>query len=194
LKRLIASDERLAWMWDFYSIQSEEWVKELCVKFTNLKPGQRELLASLDSITELIMTEVERHAALKAFQPYMDQIAGRQISGSVALSSGWEEADWQRLSEAFLTELNKYLSKSKSEPELKNLEMIHTDAIEEISARVRDTMGTVNSKLWPYLSRREREIDLEGLIRLMFSTSILYTRPLTREELCDFNIVNRDCS
>jgi hypothetical protein len=43
------------------------------------------------------------------------------------------------------------------------------------------------------LEQQQYEAAVQRFLRLMFSTSILYTRPLTREEMCAFNIVNENC-
>jgi hypothetical protein len=58
---------------------------------------------------------------------------------------------------------------------------------------IRLSEQTAAAQLWPLLQTLKNEVNVEGLTRLMFSTSILYTRPLTREELCDTNIVNVGC-
>lgn len=199
LKRLGQSDPRFDWLSKFFEPVAGprvtlETVQALIVAFPELTPDQRRMLAKLDSIVEIVITEVERKAAITAFQPHLDKLVGRLEGKDLGMRTGLEEAYWRWMSEHFLVALNAYLTASKSGAPLKNLEIIKADTLREIEGRVLGTMNTVNDALWPYLATRDGDIDLEGFIRLMFSTSILYTRPLTREELCDFNIVNQGCN
>ena len=197
LGRLRHSDQRFDWLGKVFAPiagPSKTQRQELVVAFVELSPEQRQLLAKLDSIVQIVITELERKAAITAFKPHLDQLAGRLEGVDLGLRTGLEEDYWRWMSENFLVALNAYLTANKTGSPLKNLEIIKADTLGRIEARVIDTMNTVNGALWPYLATRDGDIDLEGFIRLMFSTSILYTRPLTREELCDFNIVNQGCN
>lgn len=61
--------------------------------------------------------------------------------------------------------------------------------IEKVASSARENA----SRRWPLLQARANELDVTAWVRYMYSTSIIYTRPLTREELCDSNIMNVGC-
>lgn len=87
----------------------------------------------------------------------------------------------------------RYLSSKKDDRDPKWDGAIATSVGERLRKTASSSIETASKQLWDdYLSKRN-DIVRQGLLRLMFSVSILYTRPLTREELCAFNIVNENC-
>lgn len=199
LEGLLNSDARLGWLLSFYAtalggLPRDDFVIVAMKAFAALNGEQRRLVAEIDSIVNLVVTEIEREAALAAFRPHLDALAGRPRSTELGLITGKEEQHARWMNAELQAALNRYLARAKAGAPLRDLGPVPTMVAQLQAERVRDTMGTVDAKLWPFLRTRSDDIDLEGFVRLMFSTSILYTRPLTREELCDFNLVNSGCS
>jgi hypothetical protein len=197
---LAAADERFAWL----GVWSKEFGRSdgryrpsaavaLMQDYLAMSAPRRLALDRLESIVTVVMTELQRVAALKAFEPLLR--SGRAAGGLPGLIGEADEARLQNwLLREFLVTLNLYLSDSKLPgAALKNLDVMASAVRELQQSDIRSTAATVTEQLWPFLSKRDEVLDMDGFVRLMFSTSIIYMRPLTREELCDFNLVSTAC-
>lgn len=203
LQPSIVAEPRLEWLGQALHPFSAETLtlqslRDFLSHFENLTALQRSTLGALDSVTELVVTEVERAAAMAAFKPHLARLSGRPVTDIVPTVSQ-EAENMQIMHSAYMAVLGQFLL-----PSNRNTAGARPVTVKESSAvleriksaqsrRALDTSNTVNEKLWPFLATRTDAIDVEGLVKLMFSTSILYTRPIAREELCDLNLVNRDC-
>lgn len=198
LQDFVRTEQRFSWLAPFLvaveQYSRKDYVELLLRLFAELNGDQRRLVAELDSIVNLVVTEIERDAALTAFKPHLDEMAGRPRTANVAPVTGREDNYARWMSTEFLAAFNRYLARSKGGSPLRDLGPVTAAIAAAQGERIRDTMSTVDRQLWPYLQTRGNDVELEGFVRLMFSTSILYTRPLTREELCDLNLVNGGCN
>lgn len=152
-----------------------------------LTPAQRTFIGQIDAIVAVAMPELERSAALYALEPV--------FAGGAPRSDGRlpdESRYFRWIVGEFDAAASGYLRTLKDSREPKWGDAFGAAVLTRQREEAADTMKTVAEELWPYLSTRP-DIVHQGLLRLMFSTSIIYTRPLTREELCAFNIVNENC-
>lgn len=165
-------------------------IPRLVQGFLNMPPPQREFVQMLDGVLAGVMPEQERGAALKAFVPLLKRWGGQNIDEQPYL----EERYFNWVVREFEAAMKMYLRKIKDSRAPIVGQDFTTAVIVAMREGAADVEQTVTQQLGPYLERRSDQIDLTGVVKLMFSTSILYTRPLTREELCDLNVINRDCS
>lgn len=182
----LKSDERFAWLLEL--VRSLKRANETArAKMLLELPQQRlELVAIADGALGTVMPEVERQSALAAFY---DIVREREGEGTILETDPKRYTAW--LSARFAFGLSRFAGKGTKWADMLEAGSEATTAF--IAEEVADTRTTFARQLWPYLQRRAEDIDVDGLVKLMFSTSILYMRPLTREELCDLNIVNRAC-
>jgi len=198
LGRTLASEPTLSWLNEGLagfaagSARADSPVERLLVAYKKYSPEQRDLLGALDSITEIVGTEVERAAALRAFRFHLDKAAGRPL-GNLATSTGRDDELQRWMSAEYLTAINNYLAKARAGAPLRDLSSAREGIAQVQQSIIEDAFEAVNNDLWPLFSQRGNDIDVEGFVKLMFSTSIVYTRPVTREELCDLNLVNSGC-
>lgn len=165
-------------------------IPRLVQGFLNMPPPQREFVQMLDGVLAGAMPEQERAAALKAFVPLLKRWGGQNIDEQPYL----EERYFNWVVGEFEAAMKIYLRKIKDNRPPVLGQNFMTSVIVAMRDGAVDVEQTVTQQLGPYLDKRSDQIDLTGLIKVMFSTSILYTRPMTREELCDLNVINRDCS
>lgn len=190
---LTESDTRFGFVANWLSLMFEgdrptrAGLTRLLEGLNRLTPEQRIFIGQLDAIVAVAMPELERAAALYALEPV--------FAGGAPRSEGKlpDEARYFRwIVGEFDAAARGYLRTLKDSREPKWGDAFGEAVLTALREEATDTMQTVSQKLWPYLSTRT-DMVLQGLLRLMFSTSIIYTRPLTREELCAFNIVNENC-
>jgi hypothetical protein len=192
---LAITDPRFAWL--------GEWLKNfnrkdgrflviaparLVEEYLAMNEAQKRAVDGLESSTTVVMTELERVAALRTF----DGLMGPQRSPGNPGEQETEHLQRWMLKE-FLDSLNGYLLATRQGPLLKNLEVIAAEVRDVQSKEIRSTQAMAVNDLWPYLSSRDDVMDMASFVRLMFSTSIIYMRPLTHEELCDFNLDSTSC-
>jgi hypothetical protein len=158
----------------------------LAQRFEELPVPQRAFVQDVDAIIATAFPELERVAALKGFERVLAAAGGAA-----------PPLDERRYFEWVVGELglaiNAYLRATKESRSAKLSEELLATMLNTQRERVRSVASTVQEDLLPYLESRADQIDVAGLVRLMFSVSILYTRPVTREEMCDLNVINRDC-
>ncbi len=193
LKRVWA-DRRLAWVGEFLDmpVRTCPDLERKLVTYAKLPPDRAELIWWLDSVMAITLPEVERAAALRAFRTQFAIQAGQLNADAVPqLDRPVRHLRWAL--DASLEGINAYLDRSGRGPRLKDIDA----ASEDLRNVQQDAIGAATNSatggLGTYLGRRRNDIDLPAFVKLMFSTSILYTRPLTREELCDHNLVNIGC-
>jgi hypothetical protein len=161
--------------------------------FALLSRAQREFIQQLDSVISVVMPEVERVSALKEFEQLLadsgNPLVREAPTFDAQIYKGW-------ITKVTKSAANEYLQ-SLREIRLFELGDAFSDqvlaSLRENNNSTRKNLSNPNG-LGPYLVSRGDEIDVAGLVTLMFSTSILYVRPVSREEMCDLNIVNRDCA
>ncbi|MBZ8144094.1 hypothetical protein CLD22_30455, partial [Rubrivivax gelatinosus] len=161
-------------------------VLRAALDFVALPAAQRGFITNLDAILATAMPELERVAARRAF--------ARLLAPDAQTPALDEQHYFAWVTREFAAAATVYLraQKDKKAPHLD--EGFGAAVLAAQRERAESAAETVEQRLGPYLLSRADQIDVPGLVRLMFSTSILYTRPLTREELCDLNVVNRDCA
>lgn len=175
-----------------FNFVSEQWTKEgiseLLAFLSQLTPEQLRFVGEIDAIVNVVMPELQREAALFALEPTFDGAAPR-YSGPLPKEDTyvqWLLGEMDRAARRYLN--NK---KDNREPQWDRAIVASLGGLVKQTAS--DSIETASKQLWDgYLSKRT-DIVQQGLLRAMFSVSILYTRPLTREELCAFNIVNENC-
>lgn len=153
--------------------------------FAALPPPYRELLDRWDGMLRVWMVEVERQTAL--------HLLLRQAGvGSADLPPDFDPARFplspellDRVLDATLTARRSGRVPARSSPA--------AAVIQDVLEQARGRAVTGASSLWRLFEARQAEVDVRALVGYMFSTSILYTRALTREELCDSNVVNTGC-
>jgi len=165
-------------------------IPRLVQGFLAMPAPQREFVQMLDGVLKGAMPEQERAAALKAFVPLLKRWGGQNIDEQPYL----EERYFNWVVGEFEAAMKIYLRKIKDNRPPVLGQNFMTSVIVAMRDGAADVEQTVTQQLGPYLDKRSDQIDLTGLTKVMFSTSILYTRPMTREELCDLNVINRDCS
>jgi hypothetical protein len=191
-----AADGRLQWMVDFL----RPWNERLTVqgltaaaqRWIQLTPAQQLALARLDSVTHLLITELERATALQVLQRHLDRLHLRSPAAGAAQGPGADD-DAAQLARMYRNVLNLWIKDAGAGAPLPDLGAGEAVVRQAMTERAAAAQSAVDRQLWPFFEQRRDAIDIEGLMKLMFSTSIVYTRPLTREELCDLNVVNRDC-
>lgn len=161
-------------------------VARLAERFLALPPAQRAFIQNLDAILHSAIPELERVAALKGFEPVLTAAGSAPVTLDERRYFEWVVGEFALAANAYLRSVNDTRPVKLGDDFLRGVLTLQRE-------RVADVVSTVRDELGPYLQTRADQIDIAGLVRLMFSVSILYTRPLTREELCDLNIVNRDC-
>jgi hypothetical protein len=146
------------------------------------------LIYDLDAALRVVMPELEREVAVITLLGRMNaERANFRDAGAIAR----HHTDWiaARLNAA----ADKYWGASRSKRADARSGDVQNEIASIVSDRIKSTRETSAEQLWPLMEALKNEVNIEALTRLMFSTSILYTRPLTREELCDTNIVNVGC-
>jgi hypothetical protein len=190
LPALVSSDARFGFaaQWIEQAFAGKGAMARAAQGFVQLEPDQRRFVQSLDVVLGTAVPELERVAALKAFEPVMLAGGGQPVP----------EVDEARFAAWIADELaffaNHFLRERKDKGPVRLDDAFRQGIAGFVRERASGVADTVRNQLHPYLSTRADQIDVAGLVRLMFSVSILYTRPLTREELCDLNVVNRDCA
>lgn len=193
LKSLCEWDTRFRFVIDWLGLMYEggrptqSGLVRMLEGLNRLTPAQKTFISEIDATVAVAMPELERSAALFSLEPVFAGGAPRP-DGRLPDESRyirWIVVEFDAAARRYLRTL-----KDSREPKWGDAfgASVQTRQREEAA----DTMKTVAKDLWPYLSTRP-DIVHQGLLRLMFSTSIIYTRPLTREELCAFNIVNENC-
>ncbi|MCE2725096.1 MAG: hypothetical protein ACK5DL_03820 [Burkholderiales bacterium] len=147
-----------------------------------------QLINDLDAALRVVMPELQREVALNVL---LDRLNAerqnfRDLEAIHRHYVGWIAA---RLSAAADKEWGVSRA-ARVDPRVGDVQTKIANIVAEV---IRLSEETAAAKLWPMLQTLKNEVNVEGLTRLMFSTSILYVRPLTREELCDTNIVNVGC-
>lgn len=193
LRRPLA-DRRLNWATEFMEIpvRSCADLEKKVEAFGKLSPDRMDLISHLDSVTAITMPEVERSAALRAFRTQFAIQAGVMAKDPIPLLDK-PEGHLRWALDGYAAGINAYLDKSGQGPRLKDVDSAAEDLRVVHDERIGDSSNTAGGQLGSYLSKRRNDVDLPAFVKLMFSTSILYTRPLTREELCDHNLVNIGC-
>jgi len=161
--------------------------------FRALTRAQQEFIQQLDSVIAVVMPELERVSALKEFEQLLANSGNPLVREAPKLDEqiyrSWIMRVVKTAGDQYLQSLREIrpfvLGDAFSAAVLASLR----EGSNDTRKMVRDPNG-----LGQYLISRGDEIDVAGLVTLMFSTSILYTRPVSREEMCDLNIVNRDCA
>lgn len=192
LATLATSDPRFLWAgkWAYAMARTSATVGAI-QGFAQLSPAQREFLQSVDGVMAVVLPEIERVAALKAFEPLLAARSGQSNKSVGELDEKfyltWARSGLVRAADGYLRSL-----KDTRKPEIDDdFNAMLLSVLREVASGSRTA---VTDDHWPFLSSIADQVDLRGLVTLMFSTSILYTRPLSREEMCDLNVVNRDCS
>ncbi len=200
LEPTLRADKRLTWVlgYDFSAQLSNDELAQRITDAINgfaeptLSTDQRRLLIRLDSLMAISLPEIERLSALGAFSVQFAQQYGSSEQDAETLRAQAEsETRW--LAGQLVNALQSYLASTKGKPISITADSLLPGLRTALKANVDSTSATVNNDLGPYLSSRGSDIDVQAFVKLMFSTSILYTRPLTREELCDLNLVNWQC-
>lgn len=161
-----------------------------------LTPPRRKLLKSMRDTLASALSELQREMALHAYgqarigrptaAAYFDQLA-------VKYGRDWIAVGFDRAIRQFHADVQDRVTRGA---ETWNV------AGELIGGLVRtvgtDADETMRTQLMSYLAnrrnnQREMGLDDDKLMSLMFSTSIIYMRPLSRDELCDLNVVTRGC-
>lgn len=152
--------------------------------FLALDDTTRELLTAWDGAIRRRYIDLERSAALAAMyqhgnfgEPHVEK-----INEGIALVS----------TKVFAATLDQNLGAKRSKRVDPATSSASALIVEQLQDHLKGTTETA-SDLWRLIQRKSGELDAKALVDLMFSTSILYTRPLTREEMCDASIVNVDC-
>lgn len=155
-------------------------------RFASLPDPQRAFIQNIDAILASAVPELERVAALKGFERLLVSTGAAAPTLDERRYFNWVAREVELAANAYLRAINDSKPAKLGDDFLGAVLSMQRERVESV-------IKTVRSELGPYLESRADQIDIAGLVKLMFSVSILYTRPLTREELCDLNIVNRDC-
>lgn len=191
---LVLADRRLAWIQPFVDGAPAgcEAIERRVRAFQALSPERAELLGWLDSVMAVTLPEVERAAALRAFRTQFAIQAGQASSDGVPLLDRPDrQLRWAL--DASLAGINAYLERTGQGPRLQDIDLAAEDLRAVHQRVISDASDAATGKLGSYLARRRNDVDVPAFVKLMFSTSILYTRPVSREELCDHNLVNVGC-
>lgn len=188
------ADRRLAWALEFLEmpVRNCPELEKKIVAYAKLSPEKMELIAHLDSVTAITMPEVERSAALRAFRTQFAIQAGVMNNDPVPLLDK-PERHLRWALDGYADGINAYLDKSGQGARLKDIDSAAEDLRAAHEERIGAATNSAVGQLGSYLNTRRNDVDLPAFVKLMFSTSILYTRPLTREELCDHNLANVGC-
>lgn len=194
LAMLAESDPRFqfaeAWLGLMFNQRSEptkQGLLRMLEGLSQLTPAQRLFVSQLDGVARVALPELERVAALHALEP---AFAGGSPRSEGVLPDEARYLQW--ITGEFDAAARMYLRSIKDTRAPKWGDAFGTAVRTKVRQVASGTMDKMVKDLWPYISSRS-DIVNEGFLRLMFSTSILYMRPLTREEMCAFNIVNENC-
>lgn len=196
LPSLARGDSRMAfaanWIDEFSQKVRQDEVtgadlRRLAERFIELPALQREFIQNLDAIIGSAVPELERVAALKGLEDVLVAAGASPVVLDERRYFQWVAGEFELAANAYLRALNDKTPVKLGDDFLRAV-------LSSQRERVSDVVRTAREDLGGYLNTRADQIDVAGLVKLMFSVSILYTRPLTREELCDLNIVNRDCA
>lgn len=193
LKQALA-DKRLEWTQELLGQQVRECadIERLVVTYAKLPPDRAALIAWIDSVMAITMPEVERAAALRSFRTHLAMQAGQVRTDAVQpLDRPERHLRWAL--DSHLAGINAYLEQSGQTPRLRDIDVAAEGLRSVHEAAIGRASDLASGSLGSYLDRRRNHVDVPAFVKLMFSTSILYTRPLTREELCDHNLVNVGC-
>ncbi|MCE2661036.1 MAG: hypothetical protein LW854_22865, partial [Rubrivivax sp.] len=191
---LAAQDERFAfaaqWLAEFGDPRGVRRDAPLraAMAFAKLSSPAQQFLTLLDSGLATQLPEIERTVALSAFtrMPSLGTAASVNHFDEQAAFS-WMVRTIERAAGHYLVGIKDARTFKAGDNLLVAIKSLQNEIVGIVEDSIKTGIG-------PYLESRQNQIDVQGLVKLMFSVSIIYTRPLTREELCDFNIVNRDCS
>lgn len=155
-------------------------------QFQKIPQPFRELLVEWDGLLGVWIPELERRVA---FRRLMERAGVQGADLPVEVSAETFELSPPMMDRVIAKQLAKsrlpWRPSATADPGLTLTDLVR--------AQIESSKRTAN-RLWDeVLGHAESEFARAGLIRLMFSTSIIYTRQLTREELCDTNIVNIGC-
>lgn len=189
------TDPRLAWVQPFLDIPKVNCaqVVRLLSAYLELPPERQRLVAWLDSVMRVTLPEVERAAALRAFRARFGASGGGPATADDDALLDRPEGHVRWALEAALEGINAYLDRARQGPRLKDVNAAADDVRAVHQALIDDAAAEVSGDLGTYMTSRQQDIDVPSFIKLMFSTSILYTRPVSREELCDHNLMNVGC-
>lgn len=189
------ADRRLEWALEFVGQPVRECrdVERLVIAYSKLPPEKADLIAWIDSVMAITMPEVERAAALRSFRTHFAVQAG-QVKADAAVPFDRPDRHLRWSLDAYLEGINAYLSRSGQGPRLKDIDAAVEDLRSVHDSAIGVASNLASGPLGNYLDTRRSDVDVPAFVKLMFSTSILYTRPLSREELCDHNLVNVGCN
>ena len=192
LGRALAADPRLAWIAEHYGAEarSRADLARRFKSFIEMPPERQALIRQFDAVALSTLPELERLSALQAFNA---QFAMARGSDKPVLPSKMDqpEALLRWALDGYLQAVNTFIDATRAGPRLRDLDASGLRQVYE--ERSGSAFNLANGKLGSFLAARANDIDVPAFVRLMFSVSILYTRPLTREEMCDANLVNRGC-
>lgn len=162
---------------DYIYVQSRYFFYLIVESWDDLSGEQRDVLIRIEKTIRAIVPELERDAV-------MNHYLKRDISESER--SRFLSLHAERLVQALIDSI------PTTKPMNAAIRAEVTGNARRAFAEVRDgSVKLFRDQLLPYFAARAQgQFELDPLVRLMFSTSIFYTRALTREELCDFNILN----
>ncbi len=153
--------------------------------FFHMPRAYRDIVVDWDSVLQVTITEIERQVALRTLLGATEDEPAQERAEEVDRRSS-------ALANRLTTVLDRNLKKSRQGRKTA-AETSAGQAIKElISSQIEQTTDAA-IKLGRLMNRRKGDIDIRALTNFMFSTSILYVRPLTREELCDSNVMNVGC-
>jgi hypothetical protein len=192
LGRALAADPRLTWIAEYYGAEADSRrdVARRFKSFMEMPPERQALIRQFDAVALSTLPELERLSALQAFNA---QFAMARGSDKPAVPSKLDrpEALLRWAIDGYLEAVNAFIDATRAGPRLRDLDASGLRQVHE--ERSGSAFNLANGKLGSFLAARANDIDVPAFVRLMFSVSILYTRPLTREEMCDANLVNRGC-
>lgn len=198
LPALAKEDDRfgwtVAWVREFLNAPRQKNVgisPAVARAFLRLNPAQRDFIQNADAILAAAMPELERVAALEGFEPLLAESMGRPARQTPRYD---EKIYLNWVASEFAAAAREYLRALKDSRKPVIGDEFLAQVLSQQRERADSVRDTVVRQLGPYLLSRGDQVDVAGLVTLMFSTSILYTRPLSREEMCDLNIINRDCA
>ena len=162
-----------------------------------LGPNRRMLLNAMRNALATSLSEMQREVALLAYH--------RAQSNQTISDAEYDEIatkytqNW--ISASFDRAFQNYFEAEKVKMTVRDVTWTTVGQIMQVQVKgiAMDAAKTMRTELMGYLAARhsnknkEMGLDDAKLMNLMFSTSIIYMRPLSREELCDINVVTRGC-